>query len=76
MNIGQFTIHATDGEARTGALQTAHGVVRTPIFMPVGTVGSVKAIAPDDLHAIGAEIILGNTYHLYLRHQLIAGASG
>jgi len=66
-NIGEFTIHATDGAARTGVLHTAHGPVQTPIFMPVGTVGSVKAIAPDDLEAIGAEIILGNTYHLYLR---------
>ena len=51
---GTFQIHATDGAARTGVLQTAHGPVNTPIFMPVGTVGSVKAIAPDDLNAIGA----------------------
>ena len=64
---GTFQIEATDGASRTGILHTAHGPVRTPIFMPVGTVGSVKAIAPDDLEAIGAEIILGNTYHLYLR---------
>ena len=64
---GTFQIHAVDGNARTGVLHTAHGPVQTPIFMPVGTVGSVKAIAPDDLDAIGAEIILGNTYHLYLR---------
>lgn len=64
---GTFTITATDGAARCGVLHTAHGVIRTPIFMPVGTVGSVKAIAPDDLAALGAEIILGNTYHLYLR---------
>lgn len=64
---GTFTITATDGAARCGVLHTAHGVVHTPIFMPVGTVGSVKAIAPDDLAALGAEIILGNTYHLYLR---------
>lgn len=64
---GTFTITATDGAARRGHLVTAHGVVQTPIFMPVGTVGSVKAIAPDDLNALGAEIILGNTYHLYLR---------
>ena len=73
---GTFQIHATDGAARTGVLQTAHGPVNTPIFMPVGTVGSVKAIAPDDLNAIGAEIILGNTYHLYLRpgDELVAAA--
>jgi len=62
-----FEVLYTDGLARSGLLHTAHGVVETPIFMPVGTVGSVKAIAPDDLAAIGAEIILGNTYHLYLR---------
>lgn len=76
--IGEFTIHATDGEARTGVLQTAHGPVQTPIFMPVGTVGSVKGIAPDDLEAIGAEIILGNTYHLYLRpgDDLVARRGG
>lgn len=65
--VGEFTVTHTDGAARRGVLQTAHGEVNTPIFMPVGTVGSVKAIAPDDLEAIGAEIILGNTYHLYLR---------
>ena len=64
---GTFTISHTDGKARRGQLTTAHGVVETPIFMPVGTVGSVKAIAPDDLFTLGAEIILGNTYHLYLR---------
>ncbi len=62
-----FTIEHQDGAARAGLLRTAHGVIPTPIFMPVGTVGSVKAIAPDDLAAIGAPIILGNTYHLYLR---------
>ena len=64
---GTFTISHTDGKARRGQLITAHGVVETPIFMPVGTVGSVKAVAPDDLITLGAEIILGNTYHLYLR---------
>ncbi|MBI5518516.1 MAG: tRNA guanosine(34) transglycosylase Tgt [Desulfovibrio sp.] len=65
--LGQFAIHTTDGPARRGSLVTAHGVVETPIFMPVGTQGSVKALAPDDLEAAGAQIILGNTYHLYLR---------
>ncbi len=75
---GTFLLHATDGSARTGTLYTAHGPVHTPIFMPVGTVGSVKAIAPDDLAAIGAEIILGNTYHLYLRpgDDLVARRGG
>lgn len=75
---GTFTISHTDGQARRGLLHTAHGPVETPIFMPVGTVGSVKAIAPDDLSALGAEIILGNTYHLYLRpgDELIARRGG
>lgn len=75
---GTFKIHATDGLARRAELHTAHGVVQTPIFMPVGTVGSVKAVAPDDLLALGAEIILGNTYHLYLRpgDELVARRGG
>lgn len=73
-----FTLEKTDGAARAGLLATAHGVIPTPIFMPVGTVGSVKAIAPDDLAAIGAPIILGNTYHLYLRpgDELVARRGG
>ena len=62
-----FVLEGSDGKARAGWLKTAHGAIPTPIFMPVGTVGSVKAVAPDDLQAIGAPIILGNTYHLYLR---------
>ncbi len=62
-----YTLLKNDGNARAGILKTAHGEIETPIFMPVGTVGSVKAIAPDDLNDIGAQIILGNTYHLYLR---------
>ncbi|MDR2726684.1 MAG: tRNA guanosine(34) transglycosylase Tgt [Deltaproteobacteria bacterium] len=75
---GTFTLLTVDGQARTGTLHTAHGPVRTPVFMPVGTAGSVKAVAPDDLATIGAEIILGNTYHLYLRpgHELIARRGG
>lgn len=75
---GSFNITAQDGNARCGELHTAHGIVNTPIFMPVGTVGSVKAIAPDDLANIGAEIILGNTYHLYLRpgDELVARRGG
>ena len=76
--IGEFKVLHTDGAARCGILHTAHGAVRTPIFMPVGTAGSVKAIAPDDLAAMGAEIILGNTYHLYLRpgDELLADLGG
>ena len=63
----QFEITHRDGQARRGKLRLPHGEVDTPQFMPVGTVASVKAIAPDDLHAMGAQIILGNTYHLLLR---------
>ncbi len=75
---GHFTLIATDGAARAAELRTAHGLVPTPIFMPVGTVGTVKALAPDDLTAAGARIILGNTYHLYLRpgDELVARRGG
>lgn len=62
-----FKLIKTDGKARRGRLQLAHGQVETPIFMPVGTVGTVKAMTPEDLDRIQAEIILGNTYHLFLR---------
>ena len=64
--------------ARRGRLHTPHGAIETPVFMPVGTAGSVKAIAPDDLHALDAKIILGNTYHLMLRpgEQLIGELGG
>lgn len=73
-----FELVGQDGRARAGILHTAHGDIPTPIFMPVGTVGSVKAVAPDDLSAIGAPIILGNTYHLYLRpgHELVRRHGG
>jgi queuine tRNA-ribosyltransferase len=63
----QFTLAAEDGGARAGVLHTDHGDIRTPIFMPVGTQGSVKAVEQRELREIGAQIILGNTYHLYLR---------
>ncbi|MDD4951403.1 MAG: tRNA guanosine(34) transglycosylase Tgt [Desulfovibrionaceae bacterium] len=62
-----FSLLATDGPARRGALRTAHGTIQTPAFMAVGTQGGVKALDPDDLNAVGAQVILGNTYHLYLR---------
>ena len=62
-----FRLIATDGAARTGEITTAHGVVRTPAFMPVGTQGAIKGVHHDDVRAAGAEIILANTYHLMLR---------
>ncbi len=76
--IGEFTLQARDGLARAGVLGTAHGTIRTPVFMPVGTQGSVKAISPQDLEEVGAQIILGNTYHLYLRpgHDLVESMGG
>ena len=73
-----FTLTHTDGLARRGILQTAHGDVETPVFMPVGTQGAVKALTPQHLEEIGASIILGNTYHLMLRpgDELIARRGG
>jgi len=62
-----FEIQAIDGQARAGILKTPHGTIHTPVFMPVGTLGTVKSLTSEDLEEIGAEIILGNTYHLYLR---------
>ncbi len=62
-----FTIAATDGAARTGQIAMQRGIIRTPAFMPVGTAATVKAMKPDDVAAAGADIILGNTYHLMLR---------
>lgn len=62
-----FSIAATDGKARTGAIQMQRGEIRTPAFMPVGTAGTVKALRPAEVRAAGADIILGNTYHLMLR---------
>ena len=62
-----FEIKATDGKARTGVLKTPRGDIRTPAFMPVGTVGTVKAMYLDQVKEGGADIILGHTYHLMLR---------
>ncbi|EQA98906.1 tRNA guanosine(34) transglycosylase Tgt [Sphingobium indicum] len=62
-----FSIAATDGKARTGAIQMRRGEIRTPAFMPVGTAATVKAMRPAEVRAAGADIILGNTYHLMLR---------
>src|SRR5581483_4281912 len=65
--MSNFKIKSKDGNARAGVLKTAHGDFQTPTFMPVGTQASVKALAFDDLKATKSQIILGNTYHLYLR---------
>src|SRR5688500_5499002 len=62
-----FTIAATDGAARTGTIAMQRGEIRTPAFMPVGTAATVKAVKPQDIRSSGADIILGNTYHLMLR---------
>ncbi|MFL4993906.1 MAG: tRNA guanosine(34) transglycosylase Tgt [Microvirga sp.] len=63
----QFSVSSTDGRARTGEIRMPRGVIRTPAFMPVGTAGSVKAMYPDQVKALGADVVLGNTYHLMLR---------
>ncbi len=62
-----FTLQATDGKARTGVISTPRGEIRTPAFMPVGTAATVKAMLPENVRATGADILLGNTYHLMLR---------
>ncbi len=73
-----FTIQAQAGPARVARIHTAHGPVETPAFMPVGTAGTVKAVPQDILEGLGAQIILGNTYHLYLRpgHELVRKMGG
>ncbi len=63
----QFTVTARDGKARTGFVSTPRGDIRTPAFMPVGTAGTVKAMHPEEVRALGADIVLGNVYHLMLR---------
>ena len=64
-----FSITTQDKKtsARTGVIKTEHGNIQTPVFMPVGTIGAVKTFSPHELEGLGADIILGNTYHLYLR---------
>jgi queuine tRNA-ribosyltransferase len=73
-----FEVLATDGAARRGRLATARGVVETPVFMPVGTAGTVKTLEPRDLEALGVGILLANTYHLFLRpgHERVARLGG
>ena len=74
----KFSVNTTDGAARAGILETDRGSMHTPVFMPVGTVGTVKAMTPEELKEIGAEIILSNTYHLYLRpgHEVVQSLGG
>jgi queuine tRNA-ribosyltransferase len=62
-----FQVQATEGAARTGAISTPRGIIRTPAFMPVGTAGTVKAMYADQVHALGSDVVLANTYHLMLR---------
>jgi queuine tRNA-ribosyltransferase len=72
-----FELMAGDGAARRGRLTTAHGIIDTPAFMPVGTYGTVKAMSPEELRGLGAQIVLGNTFHLWLRPGLdVIGAHG
>jgi queuine tRNA-ribosyltransferase len=73
----QFKVSATDGAARRGVLETAHGAIDTPAFMPVGTYGAVKGMSPVEVRELGAQIVLGNTFHLWLRPGLeVIGAHG
>src|SRR5262245_12025112 len=74
----QFSLLSTDGSARRGRLVTCHGTVDTPVFMPVGTQGTVKGLTPDQVRTVGTQILLGNTYHLTLRpgDELIAELGG
>ena len=77
MSRMSFDLLTTDGAARRGRLTFPRGTIETPAFMPVGTYGSVKGILPEHVEDLGAEIILGNTFHLYLRPGLdVIGAHG
>ena len=67
MSLFEFQLQAQSGHARAATFETAHGTVRTPVFMPVGTKATVKATLPETLHALDAQIVLANTYHLSLR---------
>ena len=74
----RFAVTARDGAARAGVLKTPHGDVSTPVFMPVGTKATVKSLAPDEVRSVGAQIVLGNSYHLHFRpgSELIAEQGG
>ena len=67
MKTGEFKVHATSGNARRGTLMTEHGPVQTPVFMAVGTKATVKALTVEDLQHCGTQVVLGNTYHLWVR---------
>ena len=74
----EFEIHTTDGAARAGSLHLPHGRVETPVFMPVGTMATVRTLGPEEVEATGAQMILNNTYHMYLRpgHEIVRGLGG
>ena len=76
--VFEFEVHSSDGAARTGTLRLPHGTVETPVFMPVGTQATVKTLTPEEVEGLGAQIILNNTYHLYLRpgHELVRELGG
>jgi queuine tRNA-ribosyltransferase len=76
--MSAFTLDATDGPARAGTIHTAHGEIQTPAFMPVGTKGTVKTLLPGEVRELGADVILGNTYHLHFRpgEDVIADLGG
>jgi len=74
----KFNVIASDGNSRAGIIETERGLVLTPQFMPVGTLGTVKSVSPEELGSAGAEVMLCNTYHLYLRpgHETIRRLGG
>jgi queuine tRNA-ribosyltransferase len=76
--VFEFDVHATDGAARAGTLHLPHGTVETPVFMPVGTLATVKTLTPEEVEEVGGQIILNNTYHLYLRPgvEVVAAMGG
>ncbi|HPX63655.1 MAG TPA: tRNA-guanine transglycosylase, partial [Candidatus Syntrophosphaera thermopropionivorans] len=74
----KFQLEKVSNKARAATITTSHGKIKTPVFMPVGTVGTVKAMSPEELEKCHTQIILGNTYHLYMRpgYELIQQAGG
>ena len=67
MNLNDFSVSHVEGKARTGLLKTSRGSIETPVFMPVGTAATVKAMTPETLATIGSQVLLCNTYHLMIR---------